>query len=355
MATADDVWKMVVRPAPPVAYMPPGTSRSVAPVSGAKHSPADTPISRPPINRWPSWGSAPRANRYQTVPTAPTAAPVITMGALPIRSASLPAWGETAKLRNGPGAMAIPVCTTDHPQVSCTKLGSSTIIEKKAMQNRKDPALPTVQDRSRNRRSGNSGAGWRRLRTAKAAISAAPAPNAPRVGTDPQPQAEPWRIPRMKAPTPNVASGTLTASTRRATMPPVLSTKMRRPTIMAAAATGTLTKNTDRHPNPAISSPPRLGPRAAASPPMAPHTPMANWWRERGKAAMVRASPAGNSKAPPTDWTTRAAISIPMPVAAPEPIDPAMKAASPTRNARRRPCRSASQPATSSRAPTPRL
>ena len=355
MATADDVWKMVVRPAPPVAYMPPGTSRSVAPVRGAKQSPADAPISRPPIRRWPSAGSAPRANRYQTVPAAPAAAPAITMGALPIRSASLPAWGEMAKLRNGPGAMASPVCTTDHPHLSCTKLGSSTIIEKKAVQNRKELALPTVQDRSRNRRSGNSGSGWRRLRTAKAAISAAPAPNAARVAADPQPQAPPWSIPNRMAPIPSEASGTLTASTRRATMSPVLSTRMRRPTIMAAAATGMLTRNTDRHPNPAMSRPPRLGPRAAASPPMAPHTPMANWCRDRGKAARVRASPAGNSKAPPTDCTTRAAISIPMPAAAPDPTEPAMKAARPTRNARRRPWRSASQPATSSRAPTPRL
>ena len=64
-----------------------------------------------------------------------------------------------------------------------------------------------------------------------------------------------------------------------------------------------------------------------------------------GTSASTRPSDAGISAAPPTAWTTRAAISIAALLAEPEMADPRRNSASPAPKTRRRPTRSAIRPA----------
>ena len=115
---------------------------------------------------------------------------------------------------------------------------------------------------------------------------------------------------------------------------------------IATAATGTLIQKTDRQPKASTSPPPRIGPSASASPDIEPKTPMA-----RARSAVpvyvfaTIATAAGLSMVPPTACSARAATSQPTPGASPHSSDPRPKTARPTWNTRRRPTRSAVDPA----------
>ena len=114
----------------------------------------------------------------------------------------------------------------------------------------------------------------------------------------------------------------------------------------AAATIGTLIQKTARQPSPSTSAPPKIGPSASARPDTAPNTPIARA-RSAGTvnvAAMI-AIATGLSIVPPAACSARAAISQPMPGARPHSSDPSPNVASPAWKIRRRPTRSAVEPA----------
>ena len=76
-------------------------------------------------------------------------------------------------------------------------------------------------------------------------------------------------------PTPSEASGTLMRSTLSGIESLTLSGTHRGPRMITIPATGTFIKKTAFHPNASTKRAPNDGPRAAASPPIAPHVPIA--------------------------------------------------------------------------------
>ena len=105
-----------------------------------------------------------------------------------------------------------------------------------------------------------------------------------------------------------------------------------------------------RHPTPSTSAPPRIGPNASANPDIAPNTPIARARSARsGNVVATIAIATGLSIVPPTACTARAAINHPAVGARLHNSDPSPNAASPIWNTRRRPTRSAVDPASNSR------
>ncbi len=119
---------------------------------------------------------------------------------------------------------------------------------------------------------------------------------------------------------------------------------------MAIRPIGTLTKNTARQLTESTSAPPTTGPSAMLSPNTAPQTPIARA-RSRGSSNTLRTidMATGLSIEPPIAWRTRAAISSPRLGASPQSSEPSEKTTSPIWKMRRRPSRSAVEPARMSR------
>jgi hypothetical protein len=119
---------------------------------------------------------------------------------------------------------------------------------------------------------------------------------------------------------------------------------------MAAMPIGTLSANTDCQPIPSVSAPPTSGPIATATPIVAPYKPVAipsslplNSWA-------IRASETANMTAPPMPCTARARLSQVGSGASAATPDATVKIPRPHANTRRRPSRSASEPATRTKA-----
>ena len=92
---------------------------------------------------------------------------------------------------------------------------------------------------------------------------------------------------------------------------------------------------------------------AAATPPIAPHSAVADARRSGGNSGSSSPSDVGTSSAAPAAWITRAPISTSAVGASPHKAEAARNSPRPTKKIRRRPSRSASRPAgTSSAAKT---
>ncbi len=115
---------------------------------------------------------------------------------------------------------------------------------------------------------------------------------------------------------------------------------------IAADTIGTLIQKMECQPKPSARAPPRIGPSASDRPVIEPNTPMA-LARSAGSRNVVAtiAIATGLSIVPPTACSARAAISQPMPGARPHSSEPSPKAARPVWKMRRRPTRSAVEPA----------
>ncbi|MNV44839.1 hypothetical protein D3C71_1366120 [compost metagenome] len=119
---------------------------------------------------------------------------------------------------------------------------------------------------------------------------------------------------------------------------------------MASSTIGTLIRNTAPHQKCASSTPPTIGPRAAPTMEMQPHTAMARLRsRSSSKVRLISASVAGIIAAAPTANSARAAISRLASGANAASSEAMPKIARPIRNMRRCPRRSPSVPAPNSR------
>jgi hypothetical protein len=119
---------------------------------------------------------------------------------------------------------------------------------------------------------------------------------------------------------------------------------------MAASPTGTLTQKIQRQPTEPISTPPITGPRAMLTPNTLTQMPIARSRAARLVNTLEMIDTAtGLSIEPPTACSTRKATSQPSDGATPHSAEPREKTASPTWKTRRRPIRSAVEPANMSR------
>ena len=118
---------------------------------------------------------------------------------------------------------------------------------------------------------------------------------------------------------------------------------------MPITAIGTLIRNTEPHQKWTSSKPPMIGPSAIPTPLVPAQKPIARC-RTAGSwnMSVMMASVDGMISAAPMPMLARAAISMPTEPENAAQVDPAANAASPARNVRFRPIRSARLPATSS-------
>ena len=115
---------------------------------------------------------------------------------------------------------------------------------------------------------------------------------------------------------------------------------------IAARPTGMFTQKMPRQPTEPTSTPPISGPAAMLMPTTPPHTPMARARSAGSVNVLVMMDIAtGLSIEPPTACTMRNAISQPRPGARLHSSEPRVKTTSPAWNVRRRPTRSAVEPA----------
>ena len=119
-------------------------------------------------------------------------------------------------------------------------------------------------------------------------------------------------------------------------------------------ANGTLTRNTQRQPAFVTSQPPTSGPITNAIPVHAVHDPIAAPRASPLNVAAITASPAGVRTAPSAPCSPRATISVVPSGAAAQRTDVMPKPMIPSRNSRRAPKRSPSDPPTSSSEPSVR-
>lgn len=118
--------------------------------------------------------------------------------------------------------------------------------------------------------------------------------------------------------------------------------------VIAAIPVGTLTKKIARQDSAWVSRPPASGPADTAAAEMAPQAPSATPRSRPWNSWAIRASEVPNIIAPPMPCAPRARSSHSGLAASPDISDAAVNTARPAVNTRRRPIRSASDPAASS-------
>ncbi|MFY9671447.1 MAG: hypothetical protein WAK44_26135 [Trebonia sp.] len=118
----------------------------------------------------------------------------------------------------------------------------------------------------------------------------------------------------------------------------------------ATTLTGRFTRKIHRQPKCVASSPPTIGPAAAAAPLTAPHTPNATPRSRPEYELLISAIVVANIAAAPSPCTPRAAISTPTFGARPHASEDNANTTRPIRYTRRRPSRSATDPTVSTSA-----
>ena len=117
------------------------------------------------------------------------------------------------------------------------------------------------------------------------------------------------------------------------------------PSRRATSPMGTLTAKIQRHPAYSVMSPPSTQPLAPPPAATAVHQPTARRRPSPGSLSVVSsASAAGESRAAPAPWRTRAATSAAGDHANAQPAEAAVNRPRPIRNVRRRPTTSATRP-----------
>src|SRR6185312_16703408 len=111
-----------------------------------------------------------------------------------------------------------------------------------------------------------------RLATVNGARENKDTTNAPTIRPEPQPRDGPSISPNVSTPTPAVVSTAPVQSKRRSAGAREITGMNRTPNTTTVAASGTLSRNTERQPIVSVSRPPTAGPTASASPEPADQT-----------------------------------------------------------------------------------
>src|ERR1700759_1445896 len=119
--TAIAAWRIMLITPEPVANEDGGSDDALIPMSVGNVSPTPTPAGTMPKTIKATLGSGPVKTAQTTCPAAKHTMPAVITGAAPNRRISLPASSsEVVGTSSGPGAIASPVFSADHPQTVCS-------------------------------------------------------------------------------------------------------------------------------------------------------------------------------------------------------------------------------------------
>ena len=162
---------------------------------------------------------------------------------------------------------------------------------------------------------------------------------------------QPSALPRIRANTRQKSPPlkvTTPAQSTRGRVSGRYSWSLSRVTATVSAPIGTFTKKIHSQPRLSVSAPPTSGPTATAAPIVAPQMPKADARSRPWNSWAIRAGAQANITAPPTPWKPRARLSTVGVPESPQSSDARLNRARPMAKTRRRPKRSASEPAVSS-------
>ncbi|WP_245721710.1 hypothetical protein [Nocardia crassostreae] len=161
---------------------------------------------------------------------------------------SRPASTATIGTTSGPGAIARPVCSADHPHTFCDQSTPESSIPAKAILNSSAFPIMSAKFGSRSRAGSTTGLAWRREDTIKAPARTTATANPPSTPAELHPQSSPFTSARMNAATEPISMSAPNRSGRLPPSPAGLGSN-RSPTINAASPIGTFTRNTQRQCN----------------------------------------------------------------------------------------------------------
>jgi len=256
--------------------------------------------------------------------------------------------GQTA-MAAAAGSMRTAACSADRPRPSCRY----RVLRKRKPPRHANVHRPLTAEPANGRlpknRGSISGSSRRSSQATRRHSVTAASANRPRISADRQPTPGPSMIAYVSDPSMTITSTWPTGSCLRGRDARDSGTNSAVST-MAASPTGTLTQKIQRQPTEPTSTPPSTGPRAMATPNTLTHTPIARarcaW--SVNVAEMIETA-TGLSIDPPTACSTRKPTSQPSDGATPHSAEPMEKTASPIWKTRRRPIRSAVDPANMSR------
>jgi hypothetical protein len=243
------------------------------------------------------------------------------------------------------GSSDAPAASGLYPATCCNSTGRRNNAPPSPQYTASVTTLADVNCRFLNAPSGSIGDAVRRSRTPNATNASTPSPSATAAPAPPSAM-----NPYVNAARPPVASTAPSRSRRPCGPGSVDSGTCRVVSRTTPAATGRLMKNTSRQDTTVISHPPSRGPSAVATAPSPDHAPIAAARSSGVNDACRMARLPGVSSAPPTPCNARQTTNTPTFGASPQPAEATANQTVPTRNTRRRPYRSPSEPPTSSNA-----
>src|SRR5882672_4854848 len=131
--TASDACRIMLITPEPVANEDGGSPDALTPIKVGKVNPTPIPIGIMPMTTSVALGSSPITPAQQIRPAAKKRMPAVMTGAAPKRAISLPASNsEVIGTRSGPGAIARPVLSADHPHAVCSQSATDSRVAPKA-------------------------------------------------------------------------------------------------------------------------------------------------------------------------------------------------------------------------------
>ena len=227
---------------------------------------------------------------------------------VPTRGAMMPAIGATIIGASVHGVVWTAASSGVEPCTTCMYWIRMKTAPNVPKLNAKPTMFVVEKERSRNSRSGMSGALARACQAMKATRSATPATISAMTLTDDQPSSLPRTMAWTRARTLTAASTAPTTSMRARAPKSLLSTK--NASGIAMIATGTLIQKIACQFQPSMTAPPTSGPTATPRPAMPPQRPMASGRRSGATPPAMRASDSGMTPAPPKPCSARAAIEL---------------------------------------------
>ena len=244
---------------------------------------------------------------------------------------------------SGPGAIMKPARRTDSCHTPVRRRTPPSTRAPNPLKKASELTSARATARWRITAGSRIGLGWRNERTTSQVPETAARANAPTIRGLSQPQSEPSTMAATRLATDTESSPAPSRSALWAAGSRT-SRSIRIPKTSASTLKGRLTRNTQRQLT-CTRSPPIGGPRAAAAPPTADHSPMAAPLRSGPKAGSRSPRDVGSMSAPPVACRTRAATRNPSVGATAQSAEEKVKTASPRRKAFLRPVRSAQRPA----------
>src|SRR5262245_43508803 len=206
--------------------------------------------------------------------------------------------------------------------------------------------LPTLSRRSRNNVNGSIGCVLRRSQRTNAVSATTAITLAPSTCVAVQPSSPPWMIANTSAPNPARDSVAPTGSSGVLDSSRDSGAYIQMATNVSATS-GRFTSTAEPHQYRSRSAPDTIGPIAPPAPANPAHTAIARVRSSGGKMVVMIDNVAGITSAAPIPMTARPTITCSAADAIPASSEPDPKTTSPASNARLRPKRSPSAPATS--------